>query len=162
MWRYLKCKKFILVISIDSVVIISVKYGKKLVVENKIEIVQRSQSFREIFNNIYTKYTLEKCVNVSLNNTDWFDIDFDHVFSTALRCNDSVVSAEPPSSSRLFTDVLMRTERIALTPMVALNNINKLHNKVLYDIQSDGDGKRLITGFSQNDGIDGCLMVLRR
>ena len=80
----------------DTVVIISVKYKKNLVLDNEIEIVQKSKSCRDIFNIIYVKYFLDiyfdatltdKCVKVSRNKIEWCDIDFD-VLSSALVVTD--------------------------------------------------------------------------
>ena len=159
----------------DAVVIISLKLEKNILLEKKIEVVLKLSTFREIFDLIYGKYSLkdkldatevDKTARVSADNIDWYDIDFDHSFSTALsvvsnikhlqfqcnRCDIPSNDGPVPTSSRTIMDVLIRKERRELKPVKETNNKQTLHNKVLHDIQVDADGKLLVSGYSGTDG----------
>ena len=59
-----------------------------------------------------------------------------------------------PSTSRTAADVLMNRERRILQPVSETNNKDRIHNKLLADIQHESEGKILIAGFSMNDGHD--------
>ena len=137
---------------------------KNVLLERKIEKVSKKSSFCDIFNDVYTKYSLdnqfdairvEKRVRVSEDGNDWYDIDIDNTVSDALEviphtrriqfCCDKREGDEEvaPSCSRTLNDVLMKHDRRELNPMKENNNKHRLHNKVLIDLQRDAGGKLL-------------------